>query len=605
VLNGRIYRAALVLPLLALAIVAFSLTDRPGPLTATLAPDAFDGARALAEAQSLAARFPARRPGSSGDRALAAYVAQTLRGLGGTADGGFQVHVRRVSAQTIDGPRTLETVLAERPGSGDGAPIAILAHRDAAARGALAEMSGTAALLELARVFAVSDTQRTIVLVSTSGGSGGAAGARDFAEHARGPVDGAIVLGDLAGSLARRPFVVPFSSAIGSAPLRLQSTVAGALAQETGSDPGAPSTLGQLAHLTLPLTVGEQGPLQAAGIPAVLVQVSGEIGPPAPPARDPVSAATLQGFGRGVLSAVYALDGGPDVAAAGGAATSVPVEHKLLPGWAVRLLLAALLLPPLLVTIDGLARLRRRRKRVGRWIAWVLACALPFLAAALFVRLLGLTGAIAAPQGAVPAAALPAGALATAFAAALVLALAWLAWPALLRRLHLAPRPSSDAAGVALLLVLLALAFVVWLFNPFTAALLVLPLNLWLALVGTGWRPSGRLLARAAPLALVACSLAPLALLLAFYATRLGYAPGALPGALAELVAGGYLGVLGLLLWSVALGCVAAATLLALRPAPYAIGEGEPHDGALITIRGPASYAGPGSLGGTESALRR
>ena len=56
----------------------------------------------------------------------------------------------------------------------------ILAHRDASARGAEAELSGTAALLELARVFAARETQRTIVLVSTSGGSGGDAGAADF-----------------------------------------------------------------------------------------------------------------------------------------------------------------------------------------------------------------------------------------------------------------------------------------------------------------------------------------------------------------------------------------------------------------------------------------
>ena len=49
----------------------------------------------------------------------------------------------------------------------------ILAHRDAAdARLARRELSGTAALLELARVFAARETQRTIVLVSTSGGSG-------------------------------------------------------------------------------------------------------------------------------------------------------------------------------------------------------------------------------------------------------------------------------------------------------------------------------------------------------------------------------------------------------------------------------------------------
>ena len=49
--------------LLALAIAAFSLTARPQPLTSTLAPDAFDGARAFAELKSLAARIPRAAPG--------------------------------------------------------------------------------------------------------------------------------------------------------------------------------------------------------------------------------------------------------------------------------------------------------------------------------------------------------------------------------------------------------------------------------------------------------------------------------------------------------------------------------------------------------------
>ena len=73
---------------------------------------------------------------------------------------------------------------------------------------------------------------------------------------------------------------MPYSDGFGSAPLQLQRTVAGAITQEVGIDPGAPSALGQLAHLAFPLTVGEQGVLNAAGIPAVLVQVSGERGPP-------------------------------------------------------------------------------------------------------------------------------------------------------------------------------------------------------------------------------------------------------------------------------------------------------------------------------------
>ena len=153
-LNWRLYRAAFVPFLFALALAAFSLSPRPLPLTSTLAPDAFQGPRAFAELRSLAARFPDRRPGSAGDGRLAAVVASTLKGLGGTAGGGFSVRVQRFDAQTIDGERTLSTVIAERPGSTSATPIVILAHRDAAAAGSEAELSGTAGLLELARVFA-------------------------------------------------------------------------------------------------------------------------------------------------------------------------------------------------------------------------------------------------------------------------------------------------------------------------------------------------------------------------------------------------------------------------------------------------------------------
>src|ERR1019366_6477360 len=48
----------------------------------------------------------------------------------------------------------------------------------------------------------------------------------------------------------------------------------------------------------------------------------------------------------------------------------------------------------------------------------------------------------------------------------------------------------------------------------------------------------------------------------------------------------------------------AGATMLAVAGAPEGIGPVS-SDGVEVTIRGPMSYAGPGSLGGTESALRR
>jgi hypothetical protein len=597
-LNGRLYRAAFLPFFFALAIAAFSLTGHPRSLTSTLAPDAFDGAHASAELDSLAAEFPNRRPGSRADENLAARVAHTLEALGGSAGGGFTVRTRRFSAQTIDGERTLTTVTAQRPGSTELSPIVILAHRDSAARGgAAAELSGTAALLELARVFAARETKRTIVLVSTSGGTGGDAGAADFAAHAQTPLDAAIVLGDLAGAHERKPFVVPFSDGFGTAPLQLQSTVADAITQETGSASGAPSTLGQLAHLIFPFTVGEQGSLNRSGLPAVLVQVSGERGPSA---SDAVSRERLEGFGRAVLSAVDALDVAPDIAST--PQTGVLVQRKTFPAWALRLLLATLLLPPLIATADGLARVRRRGESVGRSLPWALACALPFFICAMFARLLGSAGILGeAPSSPVAPNALPFDWAAgrAVLAVGLVLVLAWLVWPMFLRRLRVRALPDSDAAGIAMLIVLLAVCLAVWAANPFTALLLLPALHLWLLVVSPELRPRPP-----AALALVAIGLAPLALVVAFYAHQLGPGPGQVAWTAVLLLAGGYVGVPAAILWSLAFGCAGAATMLSLRAPAASVGPSI-DDRREITIRGPISYAGPGSLGGTRSALRR
>jgi Peptidase family M28 len=595
-LNGRLYRAALVPVVFALAIAAFSLTSRPRPLTATLAPDAFQGSTALAELKSLAAAYPERRPGSTGDGQLAGRIAHDLEGLGGTAGGGFSVQSHRFSGQTIDGERTLTTVVAQRPGSTSETPIVILAHRDAAARGSQAELSGTAALLELAHVFAARETRRTIILVSTSGGSGGAAGAAAFAAGLRVPVDAAIVLGDLAGTHVARPFVVPFSDGYGSAPLQLQRTLSDALTHEAGTNPGAPSALGQLSHLSFPLTVGEQGRLDAAGIPAVLMQVSGERGPSA---REPVSLERLEGSGRAVLSTVDALDAAPDISST--METGVQLQRKTLPAWALELIVATLLLGPLFVAVDGLARMRRRRAPVGRWVLWTLTCALPFFACALFAYLLGRLGILAAapPAPALPGALpLDGSAAAALIAVALVLVLAWIEWRTLVGRLGWGPRPDPEAAGLSMLLVLLGVSLLALALDPFAALLFVPAVHLWLLLAAPETRPRPL-----ASLALVGLGLAPLLLLVGFYARQLGLGPGEVAWMAVLIVAGGHVGLAGALLWSIAFGCAAAAVMLCVtQPAAP---PGLSSDDFEITIRGPMSYAGPGSLGGTESALRR
>jgi hypothetical protein len=326
------------------------------------------------------------------------------------------------------------------------------------------------------------------------------------------------------------------------------------------------------------------------------VQSSGERGPGA---REAVSAERLEGFGRAILSAIDALDTAHDLPAA--MQTSVLVARKTVPEWAVRLLAATLLLGPLMLAVDGLARLRRRRMPVGRWTLWTLSCALPFFAWAVLARVLGGLGIIAAPRVPVTGAAVPSG-LGTATAVtvmALGFALAVLAWARLVRRAGYGTRPDGEVAGLSTLLVLLGVAFVVWLSNPFTALLAIPALHLWLLVASPELRPR-----RAGAIALIAVGLAPLLLVIAFYAHQLGMGAGAIAWTAVALPAGGHIGIAAAAAWSVALGCALAAALLAVsspseRGAPQAPGE------TKITVRGPLTYAGPGSLGGTESALRR
>src|SRR3954452_8613809 len=111
-LDPRIYRAALVPVLLAVIVCAFSLQDQPSPRTTTLAPDAFSGSRAERQLADLARAFPVRRAGDAADAALGRRVADSLRGLAPA----YEVTTPSFRAQTIDGERTLTTVLGRQVG---------------------------------------------------------------------------------------------------------------------------------------------------------------------------------------------------------------------------------------------------------------------------------------------------------------------------------------------------------------------------------------------------------------------------------------------------------------------------------------------------------
>jgi len=589
--DPRIYRAAMAPVLFALILLAFSLENRPRPLMTTLAPDAFEGQRAYGKTEGLrglADAYPDRRPGSLGDERLAEDIAGRM----GAA--GFRVRRDVQAGETIDGKRSLRSVIAERAGTVD-ERVVVVAHRDAAGRRAAAELSGTAALLELARVFgAPRQTRRTLMLVSTSGGSGGAAGAAALADELKGlPIAAVLVLGDLASSVLHPPLAPPWSNALGASPLRLRSTLQEAIKQETGSGADQPRALSQLVRHALPATYGEQGVLLQRGIPAILLSVGGDR---PPPADAPITQARLQAFGRVALRTVTVLDAAPPARALGVETTSrdLLTTRKVLPGWAVRLFIGALLLPPLLAAIDGFAAIRRRRAPALAWLRWALVWALPFLAAALFALVLALTGLLTAAPGApVSPAALPAQ-IPALLAVALVFVLGWwLLRPAAMRRLRAGGELDEPGAGSMVMLVALATTIVLWIGNPYAAALVVPALHAGLWALAPDLR-----LRRTARLAAVGLGALPMVIVAFALARALGLDALDALWVLLLLVASGHVSALSIVLWSLLAGCTAAALLIAARRDPGA-------EEIPITMRGPATYAGPGSLGGTESALKR
>jgi hypothetical protein len=544
---------------------------------------------------SLAQAYPDRAPGSADDLGLARQLQTSLKGIHG-----FRLSTDTYSARTAGGRRELENVVATRSGLASNA-VVVVSQRDASGRPATGQLSGTAVMLGLAQALSGETLNRSVTLVSTSGSIGTAGARRLAASLTGGRADAVIVLGDLSSAHAHNPIVVPWSSGDGIAPPQLRTTLVTYLAREAGLHASSTGMGGQLAQLAFPIAPTGQAPFNDRGIPAVTVSLTGEQLPAAGAALG--SPAALSSIGNALLVSVNAL----------ARSSAVPAPHaylqisgKLVPAWALRLLVLALILPVAAATIDALARARRRRHSVTRWIGWVLAGAVPFVLGVILLTIVGRGGILsAAPRGAV-AGGVPAtgGDVVTLLViTALVVAAFFVLRPLCLRLLARLQadqrRPEgapADAAGVALSVVMCVLTLIVWLLNPFAALLLVPALHLWLWLAQPGVRAH-----RVVVLLLMALALVPAVLVIYYYAQALGLSLGGLLWSGALLVAGGGMSVVAALYWSVALGCLASAFVLGLRALRTSPQASEPP----VTVRGPSTYAGPGSLGGTKSALRR
>lgn len=610
-LDPRIYRASLLAVVLAVIVFAFALQGQPAPLGTTLAPSAFSGQNAYANMVDLARQYAHRPAGSPADRALARVIARRLRG------DGYAVSSQRFKAATPAGTRTLENVVAVREGMASSA-IVVVAHRDAEGSPALAEQSGTGVLLEVARVLEGETLNRTIMVVSTSG-STGAAGAAHLAATLGRPIDAVLVLGDMAGVHLTRPLVVDWSDGPELAPSRLRDTVAAALHSGAGLNAGSPGLVNQLVHLAFPLTLTEQGPFAAHGIPAVLLSTAGDR-PPSP--SEEISSMNLTRFGRTALQTINALDAGPRVSPP---SAYLSFDDDLMGEWAVRLLVLALIVPVLATALDGLARARRRGYAVARPMGWVVAAAGPFLAALAIVLATRAAGLLAfAPPGPVGPGAEPLrtggvallAVLGAIIAASFALlgargALRVLTGSVPTRRKRAAATSPPIANGrslraeivgdpgvvAAILISTCALVLVLWGVDPFAALLLVPALHLWMVAMA----PDARIPRGLRPV-LLALGFVPPALLITYYALTLHYGPVSLVWTAVLMVAGGQIAIPVAVLLCLLMGCglSASVNVLAMARAPRPL-----KPTIAITVRGPATYAGPGALGGTASALPR
>jgi peptidase M28-like protein len=591
-INSRLYRGTWLLVGLPLLVLAFSVA-RPPALSAPNLPPAFDAGVASSLAADLSSRYPDRTTGTAGARGAAAWFRQEL------APYGFPIHADRFTA-TIHGRRaTLVNLVAEKPGLDPQHEIVVMAHRDGT--GIDDNASGTAALVELARSYApTAGAQRiklpyTLVFLSTDGATEGARGAAHFAAEpgVHGNVIAVVNLDSIGGT--GRPRIVFSGDTPRSPAPGLVETARAALAKESGADPSRPSGLQQLFDLAFPFSPYEQAPLVSHGIPAVTMTTAGARPPAAERGGDAGRLHTrhLESIGRAAQDAVDAMEQG--VSLSQGPASYVFLGQRVIRGWAIEIVLVAMLLPFLAAAVDLFARCRRRRiriapalrsyrSRLGFW-AWVGALFLVF-------GLLGFWGSRDGRPPSLDSVKWPMAAL-----GALVV-LAGLGW--IVARNRILPRrpiqPQERLAGYsAALLALGVIGLLVAATNPFSLVFLLPSLHAWL------WLPQVQDRRPAARAGVYLAGFAGPLYLVWTFATHYGLGWDA-PWYIAELFAIGYAPLPLLVIgvgWLAAAGQFAALT--AGRYAPYPAPQDRPKRGPIRELIRTLHLAQRRRAAGTEA----
>jgi hypothetical protein len=566
--NGQLYRSALLVLSLPLLIAALTVA-RPVPLQAPVLPPSFDVDATMNLTEDLATGFPDRSPGGSGALGAARWFREQLAQF----DLPTRTEAWREAVPGLGRVR-LQNVVAVVAGQTRDT-IVLMAHRDNLGTGAGANdnASGTAALVELARAYARPQSEaqagvqpiHTLVFLSTDGGAFGGLGALRYAERAADAGrDLAVVnLDTLAGPGAARIELAgdrPRSPATA-----LVQTASRRILEQTGAAPRHADFLAQLVDLAFPLTLHEQGPFVARGIPAITLTSAGNRPPDA--FDDTVAALDahrLEQLGTSAQELLGSLDQG--LAVPQGTTSYVWLGDRMVRGWALELVLIALLAPFFAAAVDLFALCRRQRIPLAPAVRALRSRLAFWLFAAIVFTCFRLLGAW--PEG--PARppnpeSGPAGnwEMLPLTALLLLLAAAWL-----VARHRIVPRrpiaPAEEVAGQTVALLALAIvALLVVATNPFALLFLLPALHVWI------WLPQLRGARVPVRLAVFGLGLAGPALLVVSIGWRFGLGLDA-PWYLLALVSLGYVPALPVL---VSLAAAAAGGQLAAaaagRYAPY------------------------------------
>jgi hypothetical protein len=558
VIDFRLYRLAFAPTLAAIAILLFSLQPGPEGLSPLSAPGSFDQRRAASTAREIVATAPSREAGSEGDDAVADLVRERFEAIkaGETTEETFDDGMRNI----------VLTLPGETPGT-----VVVMASRDSAeGPGAASSAAATAGLLELASDIAAGGHAKSIVFVSTDGGSRGSAGARYFAEHypARSSVQAAVVLTAPGHVGPSQPYLVNSSTDDHSSSIQLVETADRAIADQIRADgpsaaaagvrPRLDGLFGELARLAIPSGLGDQAPLIEHGIPAVAISSAGERPlAAADDGPDDFSGTVLARFGRAALDTVLSADSAPGPLH-GGPGAYLTLGGSLVPGWVLAILALTLLFPAALAAVDGLARAGRAQQPVGSAVRWSASLALPPLAALVLFLLLALVGIL--PRPAFPFDPGRHGVGVRAILAAVVVLGVIVTG---LRVLHAARAPSfvpGEVLAPALGILAVPALLLVWVANPYLALLLVPLAHVWL-----GQTP--RSPHRRAPLTLVLLALALVPVVAAVVHTARALSLGAsVPWTLMLMVGDGQIDLLAALGTAVLAGYLLGVVALVRGP---------------------------------------